>query len=282
MNPSSRPGNDDFFSSLLGLLSAWIVAVEQEGSQTQPIEGRLRSIVGNLHSRLKNARSGLRALTDDTSLDGVIAGWLADQVDEAIEALRGSDTGQHATVEEALTAERDLLPNVARRVAADPEALLGALIDVFATSGVPEPREAYDRAREQGAFEVATRLATRYAFEATDELTVDMAAFAATWREEIIERERLMKKLAKVDYSHQEEVSRRLSWCKSALKRLDAVADHSGIDDLDDIPRYVTEFDLISADIETNIRLDQDDRIRKYRTELNAEDADALWQRATS
>ena len=206
----------------------------------------------------------------------MIAGWLADQVDEAIEALRGSDTGQHATVEEALTAERDLLPNVARRVAADPEALLGALIDVFATSGVPEPREAYDRAREQGAFEVATRLATRYAFEATDELTVDMAAFAATWREEIIERERLMKKLAKVDYSHQEEVSRRLSWCKSALKRLDAVADHSGIDDLDDIPRYVTEFDLISADIETNIRLDQDDRIRKYRTELNAEDADAL------
>ena len=264
------------FDEALGLLSAWIAAVERDGTQTQRSETRLRSIVGNLHSRLTKARSGLRALADGTSLESVIAGWLVEQVDEAIEALRGSDTGQHATVEEALTADRDLLPNVARRAAADPEALLGALVEVFATTGIPEPREAYDQAREQGAFEVASRLAIRYAFEATDELGADMDAFTAIWREEIINRERRMKKLAKVDYSHQEEIARRLSWCKSALNRLDTVADRSGIDNLDDIPLYTAEFDRDSAGIEANIRRDQDNRIRKYCTELNADDADAL------
>ena len=264
------------FDEALGLLSAWIAAVERDSTQTQRSETRLRSIVGNLHSRLTKARRGLRALADGTSLESVIAGWLAEQVDEAIEALRGSDTGQHATVEEALTAERDLLPNVARRAAADPEALLGALVEVFATTGIPEPREAYDQAREQGAFAVASRLATRYAFEETDDLAADMDAFTATWREEIVNRERRMQKLAKVDYSHQEEIARRLSWCKSALSRLDTVADRSGIDNLDDIPLYTAEFDQASAGIEANIRREQDDRIRKYRTELNAEDADAL------
>ena len=264
------------FDEGLGLLSAWIAAVESEGTQTQRSEGRLRAIVGNLNSRLNKARSGLRALADETSLNGAISGWLTNQIDEAIEALRGAETGQYANVEEALTAERDLLPYVARRAYGDPESLLDALICVFKTTGIPEPREAYDRAREQGAFEVASRLASRYGLEATDELTADIDTFTAAWCQEITKRQRTMTKLAKVDYSHQEEIARRLCWCKSTLKRLGAVADHSGIDDLDDVPLHSAEFDKISADIEADIRLGQDDHIRKYRTELNAEDADAL------
>ena len=85
-----------------------------------------------------------------------------------------------------------------------------------------------------------------------------------------------MKALAKVDYSHQEEISRRLSWCDSALERLKTVANHTGIDDLDDIPLHAVELDRVSDEINTSIRADQVDRIGKYRTEQNSEDADDL------
>lgn len=143
------------FNEALGFLSAWIVTFEQEKTDDHRSDERLRTTIGNLNSRLGKARVGLTMFADDDTLDGAVAKWLVVRIDEAKEALTGADTGNYVTIEEAITADRDLLPASARRSASEEGLSLEALVDVFDRSGVPEPKTAYAQARKQGAFETA-------------------------------------------------------------------------------------------------------------------------------
>ncbi|MCP1169387.1 hypothetical protein [Limimaricola litoreus] len=265
------------FDEALGMLSAWLVAVQRDDAGSQRSEDRLRSTVASLHSRLEKARDNLVSLTGLSPLQKAMATWLSEQIAEAIEALNGADTGAYATIEDALMGERDLLPDEARRIANDPEALLAPLIGIFETTGIPTPAEAFDQAVSQGAFEVAHRLATRHDITTAEEsLAEQIKEFTKGWIDGLETRQRRMKLLAKVDYDHQEEIARRLSWCESALERLSVVAAGTGLDDLDDIPIYAAELDAVAKEIEANIRRDQKSRIAKYRNEQNGEEADAL------
>ncbi|MEO9629433.1 MAG: hypothetical protein ABJG14_03230 [Sulfitobacter sp.] len=265
------------FDEALGMLSAWLAAVARDDTGSQRSQERLRSTVASLHSRLNKARDALLAQSENLApLQTSVACWLAEQIDEAVEALRGADTGSFATIEDALSAERDLLPDEARRAAGDPEGLLNPLIALFETGGLPTPAEAFEQAKSQGAFEVAHRLSDRHGLDGSDDLDRYITDFTKTWIEGIETRQRRMKLLAKVDYDHQEEIARRLSWCKGALERLEVVSDRAGLDDLDDIPVYAAELDLVAKDIEAKIRVDQVARINRYRNEQNGEEADAL------
>lgn len=264
------------FSEALGMLSAWQAAVAREDAGDQRSNARLRATVASLHSRLSKARDALAGIEGLTVLQSAVARWLSNQIDEAIQALEGSDTGGFATIEDALIAERDLLPEPARRLAEDEMAILEPLIEIFETGGVPVAEDAFEQAKAQGAFEVAQRLATRHALGMDEELGAQISRFTSTWIESLEIRQRRLKLLAKVDYDHQEEIARRLSWCESALERLKVVAESTGLDDLDDIPVYVAELDEVAKTIESNIRSDQVARIRRYRNEQNGDDADAL------
>ncbi len=264
------------FDEALGMLSAWLSAMARDHAKNQRSDDRLRATVASLHSRLSKARDVLAVKEGLSDLQGAVAHWVSGQIHQAIQALEGSDTGDFATIEDSLLAERDLLPEPVRRAAGDAEAMLPPLVDLFATGSVPTATEAFEQARSQGAFEVAQRLATRHALGVGGELNAQISRFTETWIERLEARQRRMKLLAKVDYDHQEEIARRLSWCESALDRLKVVHEGTGIDDLDDIPLYAAELDDVAKEIEGNIRVDQFNRIRKYRNEQNSEDADAL------
>jgi len=265
------------FDEVIGLLSAWLAAVQRADTGSQRSEGRLRSIVASLHSRLAKARDSLAAVRNLSPLETAVARWLSLRLDEAITALNGSDTGEYATIEDALVAERDLLPTDVRRITGDPETLLNPLVDIFETTGIPAPVEAFDQALAQGAFEVAQRLAARHDLTASDaRFDQQISRFTHVWIEGLETRQRRMKLLAKVDYGRQEEIARHLSWCESTLERLKVVAAGTGIDDLDDVPIYAAELDKVAKQIEANIRHDQLERIAKYRNEQNSEDATAL------
>lgn len=265
------------FDEALGMLSAWLVAVQRDDAGSQRSEERLRSTVASLHSRLEKARSNLSTLTGLSPLQSAMAHWLTQQMGEALAALEGADTGDYATIEDALHGERDLLPEEARRVAHDPEALLPPLVDIFATTGIPTPSEAFTLAVSQGAFEVAHRLVVRHEIDSAEQGLEDrIKRFTKTWIDGLETRQRRLKLLAKVDYDHQEEIARHLSWCEGALERLSVVAAGTGLDDLDDIPIYASELDEVAKKIEANIRRDQRSRIAKYRNEQNGEEADAL------
>lgn len=264
------------FDEAIGILSAWITAFERESTQNQRSEERMRIIVGNLTSRLEKALKGLASDTPDPPISRAVSSWLVRRIKEVIQALKGSDTGEFLTIEEALKSERDLLPNMARRAASEEDAQLDALITVFEQDGIPEPRAAFERACKEGSFEVAGRLARRFNLDQNGKTSSDIAAFTTVWSEEISSRLSRMKALSKVDYSHQEDIVRHLNWCESALERIKSVADGTGTDDLDDIPLYAEDVDRVSREIEVSIRADQEDRIQRYRNEQNHEEAEAL------
>lgn len=201
------------FDEAIGILSAWITAFERESTQNQRSEERMRTIVGNLASRLEKALKGLSGDTSGSPISRAVSSWLVRRIKEASQALKGSDTGEFLTIEEALKSERDLLPNMARRAASEEEAQLGALITVFEEDGIPEPRAAFERACKEGSFEVAGRLAGRFNLDENGKTGSDIAAFTTVWSEEISSRLSRMKALSKVDYSHQEDIVRRLDWC---------------------------------------------------------------------
>ena len=264
------------FDEAIGILSAWITAFERESTQNQRSEERMRIIVGNLTSRLEKAQKGLSGDTSGPPISRAVSSWLVRRIKEASKALKGSDTGDFLTIEEALKSERDLLSNMARRSVSEEEAQLNALITVFEGDGIPEPKTAFEQACKEGSFEVAGRLAERFNLDEDGKIDSDIAAFTTVWSGEISSRLSRMKALSKVDYSHQEDIVRRLDWCESALERIKSAADGKGTDDLDDIPLYAEDLDRVSSEIEVSIRADQKDRIQKYRSEQNHEDADAL------
>lgn len=264
------------FDEAVGMLSAWQASVGKHGVESQGADARLRATVGNLHSRLGKAREALSRREGLPALQQSVARWLCGEIEEAMRALEGADTGSFPTVEEALVAERDLLPETVRRVSDDAAEMLDPFLKFFAAGPVPSGEEAFERAMAKGAFEVAYRLALRKDIDAGEELNARIAGFTKEWIEGIESRERWMKLLSKVDYDHQEEIARRLSWCEDVLGRLRGVAEGNGLEDLDDIPLYAAELDQLGRKIEEHIREDQADRIRKYRNEQNGEEADRL------
>lgn len=262
----------------LGLLDSWIDATTREGSQGQRSEARLRTIVDNLTSRLEKAETGLRTEAKGAAdpLAGATARWVADQIHEVLQALRGEDTGTFATLDEALTAERDLLPASVRDALDVPEGRFEAFSDLLNETVIPDPEGALTQAREEGAFETASRLASRFGIDLQDGLNQDMKAFAKTWSAELTTRVRKLKTLSKVDYRHQEDISRRLSMCEILLERLAAIDNGSEIHDLAELPAAVAEIDATCTQIEAKIREDQVQRIDQYRNDRNSEEADAL------
>lgn len=266
------------FDEPLALLDAWIRAAEREGSLGQKSEARLRTTISNLASRLEKAQAGLlsEAETSTSPLTAATARWIARQIKETMAALRGKDTGSFATMEEALTAEQDLLPSSVREVLDDPEKRLDAFCDLLLSDTIPDPEDALSRAREEGAFETAARLATRFGIDVHDALTNDMRRFAETWEAEISARSRRLTNLAKVDYKHQEEIGRWLAWCEIALGQLAAIKDGSEIHDLAHVSHGAAELDDICDSIQEKIREDQVARIAQYRSDINSEEADDL------
>ncbi len=266
------------FEEPLGLLDSWIDATTRESGQGQKSEARLRTIVGNLTSRLEKAETGLLAEAKDASdpLVGATARWVATQVHEALRALRGEDTGTFATLDEALTAERDLLPASVRDTLDTSEGRIEAFSDFLNETAIHDPEGALNQARKEGAFETASRLATRFGIDLHDDLNQDMKAFSKTWSAEIAPRVRRLKTLSKVDYKHQEEISRWLSWCDITLERLAAIGNGSEIHDLAKLPAAVAKLDTTCEQIEAKIREDQVQRIGQYRNDRNSEEAGAL------
>jgi hypothetical protein len=266
------------FDEPLGLLDGWVRAVEREGSQGQKSETRLRTIISNLQSRLEKAIQGLAQERETSSdpLTSAVAQWIIHQIEETLQVLQGQDAGTFATLEEALTAERDLLPAAARDALDSPDMSYDALRTALEQKGILQPEDALARALDEGAFDTATRLSERFNSDAQADIQRGMALFAENWQTEIQQRERRLKTLAKLDYKHQDEIARRLSWCEIALSRLKAIKDGSEIHDLADVPVQIADLDDISRTIEANIRSDQTQRIGQYRNEQNAEEADAL------
>ncbi|MBF9052037.1 hypothetical protein GTA62_18800 [Roseobacter sp. HKCCD9010] len=266
------------FDEPLGLLAGWLRATAREASQGQQSEARMRATIGNLVSRLEKAQAGLSTEADRApdALTAALSRWIAAQIDETLRALRGEDVGSFATLEEALTAERDLLPSSVRGSLDVPDLRFDAFRDMLLSDAVPDPEGALLQARKEGSFETATRLATRFGIDAQDAIAQDMATFAKTWEAEIAARSRGLKTLAKVDYKHQDEIARWLSWCDIALARLAAIKNRSEVHDLAEIPAATADLDAISSMIEDKIREDQVERIAQYRNERNAEEADAL------
>ncbi|NKM65664.1 hypothetical protein GFL58_32760 [Rhizobium leguminosarum bv. viciae] len=272
---------DRQFAEALGHIEDWVKVVERERGRSQHGENHMRTTLGNLHSRLEKASRQLRQEADaqheiGDGLTAAVANWIARRCVDAISALEGADTESFASMDEALTAERDLLPSVVRQFAEEPAKRLAPMMELLNGPGVPEPSTAFDNAIREGAFETASRIATRFQMDSNETLATAMATYAGIWVKEIQRRDRRLKMLFKVDYKHQEEIGRRLNWCEIARSRLSSISDGSEIDDLSDIPVYLDELDQIAEMIESNIREDQATRIRSHRTEKNAEEADAI------
>lgn len=272
---------DRQFAEALGHIEDWVKVVERERGGSQHGENQMRATLGNLHSRLEKASRQLRQEANvqheiGEDLTAAVANWIARRCVDAISALEGADTESFTSIDEALTAERDLLPSVVRQLAEEPLKRLGSMMELLNGPGVPGPLVAFDNAIREGAFETASRINTRFQMDSNEKLASAMAAYAAVWVKEIQRRDRRLKILFKVDYKHQEEIGRGLNWCEIAQSRLRSISDASEIDDLSDIPVYLDELDQIAEMIESNIRQDQAIRIRSHRTEKNADEADAI------
>ncbi|MBV6649221.1 MAG: hypothetical protein KI789_05820 [Hoeflea sp.] len=266
------------FDVPLGLIDSWLRAIEREGNHRQRSAAKLRTTVGNLVTRLDNAAKVLReqGLLAKSNLERAIAIWIAQKAEASIEALEGSDTSTFPTLDEALTAERDLLPAAVREAIDFPDLRFEAIRTALADGDIPTPAAALERARKEAAFDTAARIAGRFGYEASGSIREDMIAFAEIWGAKIEARERRLKALAKVDFDHQDAISRHLNWCKFTLERLAALREGSEIHDLADIPANTAELDDILDRIETNIREGQVARILRYRNDQNSDDTETL------
>lgn len=266
------------FDVPLGLLDGWIRAREREGSGSHQSEARMRSNLGNLQSRTEKAITELRAnaSTEFNPVETAVREWIAVQLEDVRSILRGEDGGSFATLEDALTAERDLLPASARDTNSDPVQKAKALTESLNSEPIPKPVLAFERACAEGAFDAGFRLASRFDLDDDGQIREYIVAFAAHWRPEIELRERRLRGTSKVDYNHQEDLARRINWCEMSLTRIASLEDGSEIHDLADIEKCIDEIDCTVGEIETKIREDQSSRIAQYRNDQNQEDADAL------
>ncbi|MHA6692287.1 hypothetical protein [Devosia sp. A449] len=266
------------FDEPRGLLMGWVGAVEGEKSHDQLSETRIRSTVGNLQSRLDRAVQGL--VQEETSgldiLTQGVSAWIRRQLLEARKALDGADSGTFATLDEALSAERDLLPADVRDALESGENRFELLVAALNDDAVLAPDQALSRACGEAAFDTAYRLAERFKIDATEKIRESIATFTGHWAEEIERRQARMRSISKVDYKHQDTLARQLEWCSITLDRLAATGTGTEVHDLAEVPRQLASLDAVVGQIDANIRNDQRARISEYRNDRNFEEATEL------
>lgn len=269
------------FDEALGLLDRWVRASTRDGGHRQQSETRLRATISNLISRLEKAHDGLTGelSISEGSVEGAVIGWVRLQIEGALAFLRGEHNPVYATLDDALTAERDLLPAAVRDALEMSENAYDGFVDVLRSDSVPDPEEAYRRARQEGAFEAALRLMDRFGLDRMEDLLRGAMEFADLWVPRIEEREQRLKTLSKVDYMHQGEIAQHLSWCEISRTRLQALQSGSEIHDLAEVPGEVDRLDEVVEQIVLKIQQDQTSRIDQYRNEQNADEADSLKHR---
>lgn len=272
------------FDEALGLLDRWVRASTRDGGHRQQSETRLRATISNLISRLEKAHEGLTGEMSalEGSIEGAVIGWVRLQIEGALTFLRGDHNPVYATLDDALTAERDLLPAAVRDALETSDDAYESFVDALRSDTVPDPEEAYHRARQEGAFEAALRLMERFGLDRMADLLRGTREFADTWGPRIEEREQRLKTLSKVDYMHQGEIAQYLSWCEISRSRLQALRSGSEIHDLAEIPGELDRLDKVVEQIVLKIRQDQTARIDQYRNEQNADEADSLKQNLES
>jgi hypothetical protein len=268
------------FDEALGLLDRWVRASARDAGHRQQSETRLRATISNLITRLDKAHEGLAGELSalEGSVEGAVIGWVCLQIEGALAFLRGDHNPVYATLDDALTAERDLLPAAVRDALETSDDAYEGFVDALRSDTVPDPEEAYRRARQEGAFEAALRLMERFGLDRMDDLLRGAREFAELWRPRIEEREQRLKTLSKVDYMHQGEIAQHLSWCEISRTRLQALRSGSEIHDLAEVPGELDRLDEVVEQIVLKIRQDQTARIDQYRTEQNADEADSLKQ----
>ena len=272
------------FDEALGLLDRWVRASTRDGGHRQQSETRVRATISNLISRLEKAHEGLTGEMSAAkgAVERAVIGWVCLQIQGALAFLRGEHNPVYATLDDALMAERDLLPAAVRDALEMSENAYEGFVDVLRSDSVPDPEEAYRRARQEGAFEAALRLMERFGLDRMDDLLRGTREFADSWGPRIEEREQRLKTLSKVDYMHQGEIAQYLSWCEISRTRLHALRTGSEIHDLAEVPGELDRLDNVVEQIVMKIRQDQTARIDQYRTEQNADEADSLKQNLES
>lgn len=271
------------FTEALGYLADWVRLAEAAGQGARSSEARLRTTIGSLSSRLDKAvqqleREADAARLDGRALDAAVADWLADRCRDTKAELAGAEAAGFATLEEALTGDRDLLPARLRSIGDENEPDWRPLVVYLADNEALDPTEAMAAARRDGAFDVAARLARRFGHTVdAGAFAEDVARFVAQRTAGIEQQQRRLKALAKVDYANHSDIARRIHWCEMSLARLAAARSAGGSEvDLSDILIQSEELSVVIVAIEARIRVDQEARIRSYATERNAEDAEAL------
>ena len=280
LHPKGKEYLERQFDEALGLLDRWVRASTRDAGNRQQSEARLRTTISNLISRLEKAAQGLtRELSVlEGSVEGAVIGWVRLQIEEALAFLRGEHNPAYATLDDALTAERDLLPAVVRDALDQSGDAYDVFVEALGSDNVPDPEVAYRRARQEGAFETALRLMDRFGLDRVDDLLRGTKDFSDLWVPRIEEREQRLKTLAKVDYMHQGEIAQHLSWCEISRSRLQALRSGSEIHDLAEVAGEIGRLDEVVKQIVSKIRQDQMGRIDQYRTEQNAEEAETLKQ----
>lgn len=266
------------FDEALGLLDRWVRASTRDEGHRQQSETRLRATISNLISRLEKAHEGLTGemRAAEGAVERAVIGWVRLQIEGALAFLLGEHNPVYATLDDALTAERDLLPAAVRDALEMSENAYEGFVDVLRSDSVPDPEEAYRRARQEGAFEAALRLMDRFGLDRMEDLLRVAREFADLWVPRIEEREQRLKTLSKVDYMHQGEIAQHLSWCEISRTRLQALRSGSEIHDLAEVSGEVDRLDQVVEQIVLKIRQDQTSRIDQYRNEQNADEADSL------
>ena len=266
------------FDEPVALLESWIDVTQTNEASSQQNQVRLQRTVATLRSQLDKAIKGLDAEAVKTKkpLDSAVAKWINDQLKASRQALLGQDTGTFSTVEEALTAESDLLPP------SDSEALenevdrAAIFKRVLNDDLIFDPEPAIKRACFEGAFETAFRMVNQFDVASYEAVKEKVDAFVEDRRPKIESRERDLTTLDKVDFRNQDEINRQLTWCKITLDKLNALVDGTEVHNVADITKRLDLLDQTIDNIKAIIRKDQIDRIDEYRTAENEEDVDNL------
>ncbi len=268
------------FEEPLALLDAWARATEHGGSHAQRSAAKTRDAVRDLLKHLDKAAKALEkwGKSVDDPVTRAVAGWIVRQVKISIKSLKGEKfVGFFKNLDEALTAERALLPSAFPEAGMEAKRRLKAIKSALTDVGALAPDAVIERARANAAFETAGRISERFGRAADKDILEDMTAFAKKWRAEVETRRDRLRFLARMDSGHHDEVARGLDWCAVALERLAAALEDGEVQDLADIPDHAEELDRLSDRVEEGIRSTQKERIESYRNERNADDAKALF-----
>ena len=280
------------FDEPVTLLESWIDTTQANEASSQQNQVRLQRTVATLRSQLDKAITGLNTAAEkaEDPLVSAVARWITDQLDSSRQALLGQDTGTFSTVEEALTAERDLLPpSDSEALAFDGETRASgseALEDeidraaifkrVLNDDLILDQGPALERAYSEGAFETAFRLVNQFDVTSIEAVKEAIDAFVEAWYPKVKRRERLLTTLDKVDFKNQDNINRQLTWCKITLDKLNALAGGTEVHNVADITERLGRLDQTIDGIEANIREDQIKRINEYRKAENEQDVENL------